>query len=450
MAGRFGQSRVNPINIAALLQRSAAPVPPTALGGIAAGLNPIATALAIRGVESRQRRDQEAQAQARQAAISQALAAGGGRAAQTVPGGALGQTFGGGTTPTTPEGRAVGPINFNAQAPDRSAMARALAESQFPELQTAGLNLLLADPKGTNETFGQPVPVTGPSGNPRLAQFGNRGSQQLIEGLSPEAEAVKPLSSEGKLRADFKSGLIGQAELDAGLRRLAKPGVEVNVGGTKEQTEFEKEFGKGRAKAQLEQISNIDAAGEAARRSNAKLEELDRLLDEVNVGPGAGTRKALARVVTALGFETEIAGDLGAAEAAEALANEMALEFRNPSGGAGMPGAMSDKDREFLQAIVPSASQTHEGRKLIVAARRKLNQRNIEVKNFAREWRRNSNGRLGLEFEVALEEKFANNPNADLFSGEEIVKPSSASESQSRFKVNIGEDGSITLEPKGP
>ena len=44
---------------------------------------------------------------------------------------------------------------------------------------------------------------------------------------------------------------------------------------------------------------------------------------------------------------------------------EFALELRNPSGGAGMPGAMSDADRNFLASIPPSLANTKEGRALI-------------------------------------------------------------------------------------
>jgi hypothetical protein len=49
----------------------------------------------------------------------------------------------------------------------------------------------------------------------------------LTQFAPPKPEA--PLSSEGKLRADFEAGRIGQAEYEAGLARLAPTGTSISV-----------------------------------------------------------------------------------------------------------------------------------------------------------------------------------------------------------------------------
>ena len=53
-----------------------------------------------------------------------------------------------------------------------------------------------------------------------------------------------------------------------------------------------------------------------------------------------------------------------------------------------MPGAMSDRDREFLEGMVPGLSKTKAGRQLIVQTSRKMAQRDVEVAKLAADWRR--------------------------------------------------------------
>lgn len=53
-----------------------------------------------------------------------------------------------------------------------------------------------------------------------------------------------------------------------------------------------------------------------------------------------------------------------------------------------MPGALSDKDREFLESMVPGIEMDPAGRKMIVEARKKLIQRERDVARLAREYRK--------------------------------------------------------------
>ncbi|MBN9321363.1 MAG: hypothetical protein J0H24_04510, partial [Delftia acidovorans] len=79
------------------------------------------------------------------------------------------------------------------------------------------------------------------------------------------------------------------------------------------------------------------------------------------------------------------------------LSGEIALELRNPSGGAGMPGAMSDADRQFLQNMVPGLQTTPQGRTLMLDTAKRLAQRDIDVARLAREYRRR-NGQIDEGF----------------------------------------------------
>jgi hypothetical protein len=133
-----------------------------------------------------------------------------------------------------------------------------------------------------------------------------------------------------------------------------------------------------------------------------KLDRLDALLSKTYTGLGAeqvqAASKALKAAGDAAGVNTSgLSEKIGAAEAATALANEMALELRNPAGGAGMPGAMSDSDRDFLKTMTPGMATTPEGRKQIVETRRRLIRREQQVAKMARDYRK-KNGSLNEGF----------------------------------------------------
>lgn len=158
-----------------------------------------------------------------------------------------------------------------------------------------------------------------------------------------------------------------------------------------------------------DQYVDLQKAGTAATAQNAQLSQLDQLLDRVYTGAGTETGLTVQKAAKRLGFDIDIVGDTGAAEAAGAIANEMALQLRNPAGGAGMPGAMSDQDRGFLQSMVPGLGQTKEGRKLLIDARRRVNQRSVDVSRLAREYRK-KNGRIDEGFGDVLDQYSRDNP----------------------------------------
>lgn len=173
-------------------------------------------------------------------------------------------------------------------------------------------------------------------------------------------------------------------------QNIKSAGTQVSVKLPAEITEEQKVVGKYYG----QQFTQLMDAERQARAQNAKLERLDQLFDEAYTGIGGKEVQSAKRALGILGLDTE---GVGEAEAAQALSAEMALQLRNPAGGAGMPGAMSDRDREFLQSMIPSLATTAEGRKLMVATKKKLNQRSIDVAKMAREYRRKF-GRLDENF----------------------------------------------------
>ncbi len=197
----------------------------------------------------------------------------------------------------------------------------------------------------------------------------------------------KALSTIGKIQADVQAGIITPEQAQERVAAMNQ-GRAVNV--TTSMDPGEKEESKGLGKYFAEQFINTQQAGRAARGTIDRLDALNALLGQTYTGAGAEVTMKIKRAAKAVGIDLSkynVADDVAPAEAAKALSSEMALELRNPAGGAGMPGAMSDKDREFLQSMTPNMGLTPEGRKLLIRTKKKLLRRNIDVARLAREHR---------------------------------------------------------------
>lgn len=109
------------------------------------------------------------------------------------------------------------------------------------------------------------------------------------------------------------------------------------------------------------------------------------LADRVSSGRLAGIRTTIAEVAQEFGIDVEGLDDT---QAFRALSNKLALELRNPAGGAGMPGAMSDADRAFLAQSVPNLVNTPEGNKILAESAIKVAERDRDVAALAREYRK--------------------------------------------------------------
>ena len=131
--------------------------------------------------------------------------------------------------------------------------------------------------------------------------------------------------------------------------------------------------------------SKIQQAGQDATGTIARMDQLKGLLDGVNTGKLTPAGTELAAFAEALGLKVD--PKLGNKQAADALSKEISLQLRNPAGGAGMPGAMSDADRQYLVKMTPSLANTPEGNALMIDARKKLAQRDQEVASLALDYR---------------------------------------------------------------
>lgn len=144
------------------------------------------------------------------------------------------------------------------------------------------------------------------------------------------------------------------------------------------------EYKKLDAKSLQEMGAQIRTSGFNSNAKIASLTRLDQLLGNFEGGKYGKDTFELARGANSFGLKID--PKLPNKEAAEALTSQYALEQRNPSGGAGMPGGLSNTDRDYLYGMSPGMAQSAEGRKNIINNQIALAKRDQEVAAAANKW----------------------------------------------------------------
>lgn len=122
-------------------------------------------------------------------------------------------------------------------------------------------------------------------------------------------------------------------------------------------------------------------------------------------GMGVGARKQFDRAMEAIGIKTE---GLAPTQVMEAISNEMTLQMRGAAGG--MPGAMSDKDLSFLQAMTASTANSPEANLFLVQMRKRVLEREQMVAKMALTYAQRNGGRLDHRFDGWLQDWAEKNP----------------------------------------
>jgi hypothetical protein len=135
-----------------------------------------------------------------------------------------------------------------------------------------------------------------------------------------------------------------------------------------------------------QQYADLQKAAILSTQNLSKLNRMEQLLSGIETGKLTPAMTQIQALGEALGFTVD--PSLPAKQAFESLTHEIALSLRNPAGGAGMPGALSDKDLEFLNSMTPGLSKTHTGNTLILSTAKALHQRSQAVAKMAREYRK--------------------------------------------------------------
>jgi lysozyme len=168
---------------------------------------------------------------------------------------------------------------------------------------------------------------------------------------------------------------------------------------------YDKEHGARLAK----DFGEIQDAGRKAGSQRQEIALLRTIASDPNTLQGWGTSASitLRRVAEAAGFKTE---GLAPTQVFQALMNKHALEARSTSEGGGMPGAMSDADREFLAKIAGGTANSPEANLALLAIKDKMLQRQQQVGQLATRYARANNGRLDLGFQEKLSSWAEKNP----------------------------------------
>lgn len=222
-------------------------------------------------------------------------------------------------------------------------------------------------------------------------------------------------------------------DVQAARQRVARAGASnttVNIAGK----EADKAYGKWTG----ETFGKIQEAGLAAPADIGRYQQLGNLLSQVNTGRFAGRMQDFKAAAKGLGFDLSAMGvrdDVAPAQAAKALSAQMALELRNPAGGAGMPGALSDKDREFLQSMVPSIENDPAAIKQMIDYRVRIAKRGQEVAALARRYAQ-STGRGNID--DGFFEQLQQFSNANPLFPEAAQRPAGGTARVRRFNPQTG------------
>jgi hypothetical protein len=166
--------------------------------------------------------------------------------------------------------------------------------------------------------------------------------------------------------------------LKAEMARAGRTTVTTNL--PPQEKAFDVEMGKKLADA----YTSIQKDAGAARGTINNLKAFSSLISNSKTGFLTPTLMKGSNVLASLGISID--PRLGDKQAADAISNQLALQIRNTTEGGGMPGAMSDADREFLFNSVPNLTKTPDGNKKLTDALIKLHQRKIETSNMATQY----------------------------------------------------------------
>ena len=153
----------------------------------------------------------------------------------------------------------------------------------------------------------------------------------------------------------------------------------------------------------------VQSKVQAARATINKLNRVDQLLGNFEGGLFSELGLEVARGFNSVGFKVD--PKLGNKEAAQSISRQFAIALRSQGeepGQVGMPGHLSDADRDFLVSITPRLAQSSEGRKSIIETMKTVAERQIDYAQKARDWRK-QHGDLNWDAFEDSYQQYANN-----------------------------------------
>jgi hypothetical protein len=229
---------------------------------------------------------------------------------------------------------------------------------------------------------------------PREPKFHNVNGNLVEEPTQPGGQA-RPVFTAPREPKDWENPDYQKFMMDKARAGASRVNVD-----TRQESEFAKAMGKNYA----ENYQGILNSGFQAQSKMNSLNRFQNIVSKIPTGKLEPVKSEVAKLAASFGMKVDME-KLSYQEALDSLGNEFALTLRNPSGGAGMPGALSDKDREFLVSMVPGLGKTPGGNMMIIEAAKRVAQREAEVAQLARAYKAKT-GRFDEGFYEVLAQEF--------------------------------------------
>lgn len=274
---------------------------------------------------------------------------------------------------------------------------------------------------------------------PQFQQGYDRGEQQAIKNNRRSVLEQLAIGPDGNLDAKagltqlIRSGDLQGAAQFAQTSKMLQPettdeikeyNLYLNQGGDKSFTDWkikiktasapkinnvintgDNQYAKSLAELNAKSDFDIQKSGQNATNAIATLNTMNRLLDNPNLytGTGGDTMLRVKSMLKSAGVNIE---GVPEAELFRALSNKTVLDATGGSLGV----AISNADRDFLQQISPNLGNTPQGNKQIIDNAIKVEQRKMQIAQWAREYKARNKGQLDAGFQDYLAQKAEQNP----------------------------------------
>jgi hypothetical protein len=222
----------------------------------------------------------------------------------------------------------------------------------------------------------------------RFQKTGNPGDLESV----PNEQREPALSNLSKLLSELDTlpeGHPNRKFIEARIDKLntSSPVAQINNSPESVQSFANKKFFEDVEKGEAVRVNKVLDQAQQSFEDLSRLDRLGALLDQVDTGTFAGLKTDVFAGLKSVGFNISQStqNQVDAAQASRQIANEMALQLRNPDSGFGLTGNTSDRDLTFLKESIPSFKNTPGALSLMVETKRRLIKRRMDIGRIVKE-----------------------------------------------------------------
>lgn len=233
-------------------------------------------------------------------------------------------------------------------------------------------------------------------------------------GNQPPQEAPTPSMGMPDQPAPANAPQIGAQQPASGAPAFSPPAAVPSKVDLQRQMAIEKK--------NRELLDGLRSMGVESASKLSNFDAMDQLLDKLgnSTGPAWPLVQSMGNVIRTFAPEAwpKMNEKIGAAEAYATIANPLTLALRQSvssmlnekGGGTGMPGAMSDADRDFLQSSLPRLTNSPQGNKLALRMLKAIERRKVEISQMADAYAKDHGGQLDENWPMVLRQFMAKRP----------------------------------------